>query len=71
MLFSERTANINRVAEKMFLDLESREVKILSSMEWDDLIYHLQNKYGESFASIFEEILIDVLAKSGEVKIDE
>jgi len=71
MLFSERTANINKVAQQMFLDLESREVQILSSMEWDDLMYHLQNKYGESFQSIFEEILIDVCSKSGEVKVDE
>ena len=61
MIYSQRVSVIKRASEKMFLKFEQREIDFLSILEWDDLMNHLEIRYGQSFQDIFAELLVGVL----------
>jgi len=60
-MYSHRTLGIKLVSDKMFLKLEQRDINYLSSLSWDDLTYHLENKFGVKFRENFIDHLADTL----------
>jgi len=66
MIYSKRRSSIQQVGKKMFLSLDERETDYLTSLKWDELQNHLENKYGSEFQNNFIERLVDILTNEME-----
>jgi hypothetical protein len=63
MTNSKQSLMLKQVFEKIFLQIDEREIDYLTRLQWDDLVSYVKKEYGEKFAEKFTDNLLCLITK--------
>ena len=63
MTNSKQSRIIKQTFEKIFLEIDEKEIDHLTTLEFDELVSNIENEYGKKFSEKFSDNLLCLITK--------